>query len=69
MPSGAVQRDNDGSYVWVVEEDRVRRTKVETAGDAGDRVRIVAGLVGGEAVVVGDTALHEGARVITARKG
>jgi RND family efflux transporter MFP subunit len=69
VPSGAVQRDNDGSYVWVVAEDRVHRAKVETAGDAGDRVRIVAGLVGGEAVVVGDTALREGARVIAANKG
>ena len=69
VPSGAVQRDNDGSYVWVVDEGRVRRAKVETAGDSGDRVRIVAGLSGGEAVVVGDTALHEGTRVTTTSKG
>jgi RND family efflux transporter MFP subunit len=66
VPSGAVQRDNDGSYVWIVDADRVRRAKVQTAGDAGDRVRIVAGLSGGEAVVVGEAALREGARVTTA---
>jgi hypothetical protein len=59
VPAGSLQRDNDGSYVWVVADGRVHRANVETAGDAGDRVRVVSGLTGGEAVVVGDATLHE----------
>jgi len=69
VPSGAVQRDNDGSYVWIVTDGRVRRAEVETAGDAGDRVRIVSGLSGGEAVVLGEAALSEGQRVTTPSQG
>lgn len=63
VPAGALQRDNDGTYVWVVRDGRVARVDVVTAGDVGDRVRIASGLAGGEAVVVGDVALKEGQRV------
>ena len=63
VPARALQRDNDGSFVWLVEEGRVRRARVETSGEAGDRVRIASGLDGGETVVVGEVALAEGERV------
>ena len=69
VPGGALQRDNDGTYVWIVDGGRVRRAVVETAGDVGDRVRVVSGLSGGEAVVVGDTPLEEGRRVATPSAG
>src|SRR5690606_18806151 len=69
VPAGALQRDNDGTYVWVVRDGRVARVDVVTAGDVGDRVRIASGLAGGEAVVVGDVALKEGQRVSTPERG
>jgi len=69
VPGNALQRDNDGTYVWVLDGDRVRRATVETAGDAGERVRIVSGLTGGEVVVVGDAPLAEGQRVAAANGG
>ena len=63
VPARALQRDNDGSFVWIVEDGRVRRAKVETSGEAGDRVRIVSGLSGGETLVVGEVTLKDGQRV------
>jgi RND family efflux transporter MFP subunit len=63
VPARALQRDNDGSFVWVVEDGRVRRAPVETSGEAGDRVRVVSGLGGGETVVVGEATLEDGQRV------
>lgn len=69
VPGNALQRDNDGTYVWIVDGDRVRRSNVETAGEAGDRVRVVSGLSGGEALVIGDVPLAEGQRVATAKPG
>lgn len=67
VPARALQRDNDGSFVWLVEDGHVRRAKVETAGEAGDRVRIVSGLSGGETLVVGEVTLKDGQRVTTAK--
>lgn len=69
VPARALQRDNDGSFVWIVADGRVRRAKVETSGEAGDRVRVVSGLAGGEMLVVGEVTLTEGQRVATAAKG
>jgi RND family efflux transporter MFP subunit len=64
VPAGAVRRDEQGdSFVWVVNDGRVRRQTVETGGDVGDRVRIASGLNGGEAVVIGDSELRDGQRV------
>ncbi len=69
VPAGALQRDNAGGFVWVVLDDHVRRADVETAGDVGGSVRIVRGLSGGEAVVVGAAVLEEGQRVSTTAPG
>ena len=63
VPARALQRDNDGSFVWVVADGRVQRAPVETSGEAGDRVRVVSGLDGGETVVVGEVPLEDGQRV------
>jgi RND family efflux transporter MFP subunit len=64
-PIAAVHRDARGdSFVWVVDDGRVRSTRVETEeGSIGERLRIARGLSGGERVVVGDAALSDGARV------
>jgi RND family efflux transporter MFP subunit len=63
-PKVAVLQDADGSYVFVVEDDRVRRTRVELGGEVGDDVEIRSGLTGGERVAVGGAAeLEDGRRV------
>lgn len=69
VPPAALRRDNEGSFVWRVENGRVQRAAVETAGDVGDRVRVVSGLAGGEALVVGDVELSEGQRIETKQGG
>ncbi len=52
-PAAAIRRDTHGdNFVWLVVDGRARRKVVETGGDVGDKVRITAGLQGGESVVV-----------------
>ena len=51
VPSDAVTETGDEAYVWVVREDRVARRRVVVAGPHGERLRVVAGLAGGERVV------------------
>jgi HlyD family secretion protein len=64
VPSGALRRDQRGdTFVWVVNGDRAHRTIVETAGNVGERVRVVRGLSGGETVIVGETTVRDGQRV------
>jgi len=67
LPSEAVRRGVDGrTYVWLVEGGRARKRFVETAGLVGEDVRVVKGLVGGEAVVVGEPPAKDGERVVPA---
>jgi RND family efflux transporter MFP subunit len=64
IPATAIQRDAQGeNFVWVVTDGRVRRQRIETGGDVGDKVRITNGLQGGEAVVVSGEVAKEGQRV------
>jgi len=66
-PAGALRRDDHGdSFVWIVNDGHVRRGRVETAGNSGERVRIAAGLKGGEALVLGDPPLRDGQKVTVA---
>jgi len=63
-PVAALRRDEHGdNFVWIVNDARVHRGRVETAGNVGQRVRIASGLKGGEALVLGDTPLRDGQRV------
>ncbi len=63
-PVAALRRDERGdSFVWVVNDGHVHRTRVETAGNIGERVRIASGLKGGEAIVLGDPPLRDGQKV------
>jgi RND family efflux transporter MFP subunit len=64
IPRAALRSDGSGSYVWVVTQDRLRRQPVRAASSEGDPAVVLEGLLGGEAVVTGDTAdLAEGDRV------
>ena len=66
VPAAAIRREGTESFAWTVRDGRAARTRVETAGAAGSKVRVVSGLSGGETVVVGEVALREGARVAPA---
>lgn len=63
-PRSALRRDDAGSYVWVVEDERVRRRGVTVGTELGEEVQISEGLTGGERLVVGDaTTLADGGAV------
>jgi len=64
IPSGALRRDAQGeNFVWVVTDGRVRRQRIEAAGEVGGKLRVTTGLKGGEAVVVTGDPAREGQRV------
>jgi RND family efflux transporter MFP subunit len=63
-PRAALRQDGGTAFVWVVSAGRLRRQPVRTGAEIGDRVVVAEGLLGGEALVVGDAAdLAEGRSV------
>ena len=52
VPQAAVQKDGESTFVFVVRQDTVERRAIKTAGTDGDRLEVVAGLKGGEQVVI-----------------
>jgi HlyD family secretion protein len=63
-PQASVLQDADGSHVYVLVDDRVRRIAVELGEEVGDDVEIRSGLSGGERVAVtGFAGLEDGRRV------
>ena len=52
VPQAAVKTEAGASYVFVVRENAVERRAIKTAGTDGDRLEVVAGLKGGDQVVV-----------------
>ena len=52
VPQAAVRKDGDSSFVFVVRQNTVERRAVKTAGTDGDRLEVVAGLKGGDQVVI-----------------
>ena len=52
VPQAAVRKDGDSSFVFVVRQGTVERRAVKTAGTDGDRLEVVAGLKGGDRVVI-----------------
>lgn len=62
VPASAVRTADGETFVWLVDDGRVERVAVDTAGNVGERVRVVGGLVGGEQVVVtpDDSGLRDG---------
>ncbi len=63
-PQGAVRRDEQQRYAWVVDGERVRRTALVLGTELGDQIQVTSGLAGTETLVVGDaTGLTDGAAV------
>jgi len=63
-PKNALRSDAGGSYAWVVTNGRLRRRALRTGADQGDKVVVIEGLSGGEALVIGDASkLSDGQRV------
>ena len=52
VPQAAVRKDGDSAYVFVVRQNTVERRAIKTAGTDGDRLEVVAGLKGGDQVVI-----------------
>jgi RND family efflux transporter MFP subunit len=52
VPKAALQTDSAGSFVFLVQGDTIERRAVRTGGTDGDRLEVVAGLRGGDRVVV-----------------
>ncbi|HJU42477.1 MAG TPA: efflux RND transporter periplasmic adaptor subunit [Vicinamibacterales bacterium] len=52
VPQAAVKTDNGASYVFVVRQNAVERRAIKTGGTDGDRLEVLAGLKGGEQVVI-----------------
>ena len=69
VPQAAVQKDNGASYVFVVTQDSVERRAVKTGGTDGDRLEVLAGLKGGERVVVSPPPELSEGTLITIKQG
>jgi HlyD family secretion protein len=66
-PRAAVRVDNGASYVWVVTEGKARRVSLTLGEEMGDRIVVRSGLLGGEALVVGDVeGIADGRKVVVA---
>ena len=52
VPEAAVQKDGESTFVFVVRQGSVERRAIKTAGTDGDRLEVIAGLKGGEQVVI-----------------
>lgn len=64
VPATAVQSGPAGSYVWVVEEGKLRRREIQGEAQGAELFRVASGLSGKEAVVVaGEDGLKDGAPV------
>lgn len=65
VPKGAIVHDEEQTYVFVPEADKVRRVRVELGLQDAERVEILKGLGAGDAVIVaGQTGLKDGAKIV-----
>lgn len=65
VPKAAVVTENGASFVFVVQGELVERRAVRTGGADGDRLEVIAGLRGGDRVVVTPPKeLKAGAKVV-----
>lgn len=51
-PTDAIVKDGDANYVWIIDNEHLRRADVTTSGSNDGRTEIRSGLSGGEKVVV-----------------
>jgi len=56
VPQAAVRTDDGASFVFLVRQNAVERRAIKTGGTDGDRLEVVAGLKGGDQVVVSPPA-------------
>jgi RND family efflux transporter MFP subunit len=65
VPAAAVRTENSGTYVWLIENDRLTRRPVVTGAreDATGLVEIVSGLSAGDRVLAAPGAVQEGTPV------
>lgn len=71
VPSGAVRTQDGGTYVWVMEENRLERRPVVTGvrDDATGMVEIVSGLSAGDRVLAVPGSVQEGTTVRLSGEG
>lgn len=70
VPREAVQTGQNGSYVFVIENNAARTRPIVVARNVDDRAVIASGLTGDETVVIdGQLLLTEGARTIERGRG
>lgn len=64
VPQAAIKSEGGASYVFLVRQNTVERRAVKTGGTDGDRVEVLAGLKGGDQVVIAPPAeLAEGKQI------
>lgn len=56
VPQAAVKTENNTTFVYVITQDIVERRAVKIGGTDGDRVEVLAGLKGGDRVVISPPA-------------
>lgn len=60
----AVMTDDEGAYVYIVEDNKAKKVVVETGIDNGQQIEITSGIEDGMNVVIkGQTYLTDGANV------
>jgi RND family efflux transporter MFP subunit len=65
VPKAAVREENGTAYAFVVRQDTVERRAIQTGGTDGERLEVIAGLKGGDRVVVSPpTELAEGLPIV-----
>jgi RND family efflux transporter MFP subunit len=69
VPQAAVRTDGESAFVFVVRQDTVERRAIKTAGTDGDRLEVVAGLRGGDRVVVSPPETLREGMLITIKQG
>ena len=56
VPKGAIKTDSGNTFVFIVRDQTVERRAVKTGGADGDRIEVLAGLKGGDRVVMAPPA-------------
>ena len=69
VPQAAVRKDGESSFVFVVRQNTVERRAIKTAGTDGDRLEVVAGLRGGDRVVISPPPDMTDGMLITIKQG
>jgi multidrug efflux system membrane fusion protein len=64
VPAPAVVTTGTSTFVYILDQGEAKRTVVKVGRQAGERLKIDSGLVGGEQVIIeGQTRLRDGAKV------